>query len=66
MAITHIQNTEPKPPRQSAVDTPTIFPVPTVAEMAVQAAPKELISSLLFLVLKALNIKEQDKGNLPN
>ena len=27
--ITHIQNTAPAPPRQIAVDTPTIFPVPT-------------------------------------
>ena len=29
MAISHIQNMDPKPPRQSAVDTPTILPVPT-------------------------------------
>ena len=28
-ATTHIQNTAPKPPRQMAVDTPTILPVPT-------------------------------------
>ena len=29
MAMTHIQNTEPKPPAHSAVDTPTMLPVPT-------------------------------------
>ena len=28
-AITHIQKTEPGPPRQIAVETPRIFPVPT-------------------------------------
>ena len=28
-AMIHIQNTEPNPPRQIAVETPTMLPVPT-------------------------------------
>ena len=29
MAVSHIQNTAPGPPRQMAVEIPAIFPVPT-------------------------------------
>ena len=30
IAVIHIQKTEPKPPRQIAVETPTMLPVPTL------------------------------------
>ena len=39
-AASHIQNRAPGPPATSAVATPTMFPVPMVAESAVQRAPK--------------------------
>ena len=40
MAAIHIQNNAPGPPETIAVATPTIFPVPIVAESAVQSAAK--------------------------
>ena len=39
-AASHIQNKAPGPPATSAVATPTILPVPMVADNAVQSAPK--------------------------
>ena len=39
-AASHIQNSAPGPPAAIAVATPTMFPVPIVAESAVQSAPK--------------------------
>ena len=40
-ATTHIQNTAPKPPRQMAVDTPTMLPVPTRDAVDTISAPNE-------------------------
>lgn len=40
-ATTHIQNTAPKPPRQMAVDTPTMLPVPTRDAVDTMSAPKD-------------------------
>ena len=37
-AVTHIQNKAPGPPREMAVATPAILPVPTVADRAVARA----------------------------
>ena len=39
-AAIHIQNNAPGPPSTNAVATPTIFPVPMVADNAVQSAAK--------------------------
>lgn len=39
-AASHIQKRAPGPPAQIAVATPTMLPVPMVAESAVQSAPK--------------------------
>ena len=39
-AASHIQKSAPGPPAQMAVATPTILPVPMVAESAVHSAPK--------------------------
>ena len=44
IAATHIQNRAPGPPATMAVATPTILPVPMVAERAVQRAAKLEIS----------------------
>jgi hypothetical protein len=44
--VNHIHKTAPGPPSDTAVATPTIFPVPTVAARAVIWAPKWLISPL--------------------
>ena len=43
-AASHIQKSAPGPPMQIAVATPTILPVPMVAERAVQSAPKLVTS----------------------
>ena len=43
-AATSIQKSAPGPPVPMAVATPTMLPVPTVAERAVQSAPNELTS----------------------
>ena len=43
-AATIIQNSAPGPPAITAVATPTIFPVPIVAAIAVQSAPKLVTS----------------------
>ena len=43
-AASTIQNRAPGPPAPIAVATPTIFPVPIVAESAVQSAPNEVTS----------------------
>ena len=37
--VSHIQSTEPGPPRAMAVPTPTMLPVPMVEESAVVSAP---------------------------
>ena len=42
-ALTHIQNTAPGPPIVKAMATPAIFPMPTVAAMALNNAWTELI-----------------------
>ena len=39
-AASHIQNIAPGPPATIAVATPTMLPVPMVAESAVHSAPK--------------------------
>ena len=39
-AAIHIQNSAPGPPATMAVATPTMLPVPMVAESAVHSAPK--------------------------
>ena len=39
-AASHIQNIAPGPPATMAVATPTMLPVPMVAESAVHKAPK--------------------------
>ena len=44
--VSQIQSTAPGPPIPTAVATPTIFPVPMVAAMAVASAPKPLTSPL--------------------
>ena len=38
MALTHIQNSAPGPPRWMAVATPAMLPTPTVAARAVASA----------------------------
>ena len=43
-AATSIQKSAPGPPVPIAVATPTMLPVPIVAERAVQSAPNELTS----------------------
>ena len=45
-ATTHIQNTAPGPPNAMAVATPTILPVPTRPESAMQNASNDDIPSL--------------------
>ena len=40
-AIIHIQNTAPGPPRAMAVATPTMLPVPTRPDRAMQKASNE-------------------------
>ena len=39
-AVIHIQNSAPGPPREIAVATPAMLPVPTVADSAVDSAWK--------------------------
>ncbi len=39
-AASHIQKSAPGPPATTAVATPTMLPVPMVAERAVHKAPK--------------------------
>ena len=52
-AASHIQNKAPGPPALTAVATPTMLPVPTVAAKAVHKAWKLLISPLpVFLAAK--------------
>ena len=43
-AVRIIQNNAPGPPAEIAVATPTILPVPIVADNAVQRAPKLVTS----------------------
>ena len=42
--VSHIQSTAPGPPAATAVDTPTMLPVPMVAASAVISAPNWLMS----------------------
>ncbi|MPN05906.1 hypothetical protein SDC9_153160 [bioreactor metagenome] len=44
-AAAHIQKSAPGPPVVSAADTPTILPVPMVAESEVQSARKGAIAA---------------------
>ena len=41
--LTHIQKIAPGPPMERAIATPAMFPIPTVAAMALASASKELI-----------------------
>ena len=43
-AASHIQNSAPGPPATMAVATPTMLPVPIVADNAVHSAPKLVTS----------------------
>ena len=43
-AASHIQNIAPGPPATMAVATPTMLPVPMVADRAVHSAPKLVTS----------------------
>ena len=43
VALTHIQKIAPGPPIVRAMATPAIFPIPTVAAIALVRASKELI-----------------------
>ena len=47
-AATHIQKMAPMPPASTAVDTPTMFPLPTQEATAVHRAWKEEIVPSLF------------------
>ena len=40
MALTHIQNSAPGPPKDMATATPAILPIPTVLDSAVESAWK--------------------------
>ncbi len=40
-AVTHIQKIAPGPPRQIAVDTPMMLPVPTRDAVEIMSAPNE-------------------------
>ena len=51
-ATTHIQNTAPGPPNAMAVATPTMFPVPTLPERAMQNASNDEIPSAPRFLLK--------------
>ena len=54
MAMTHIQNTLPKPPTQMAVATPMMLPVPTREAVDTIRAWKE-DTPLPFFSVTALN-----------
>ena len=64
MALIHIQKTAPAPPMETALATPAMLPVPTVAEMAVQADLYEVISFVFFLFRNALAVSFMLFGNL--
>ena len=56
IAITHIQKTEPNPPKHKAVDTPTMFPVPTrEAVETIRAWNEETPDPSLGFSVTALN-----------
>ena len=42
--VSHIHSTAPGPPAKMAVPTPTMLPVPMVADRAVHSAPKLVTS----------------------
>lgn len=65
-ALIHIQKTAPAPPMLIAPATPAIFPVPTVAERAVQAALNEVKDSELprFLNARAVSFTERPKEEI--
>ena len=44
MAVIHIQKMAPAPPRQMAVDTPMMLPVPTRDAVETISAPKEEVA----------------------
>ena len=56
-AAIHIQNKAPGPPAFTAVATPTILPVPTVAAKAVHSAWKLLTSPLPLLRAEKISCK---------
>ena len=47
MAVIHIQKIAPGPPRQSAVETPMMFPVPTREAVETMSAPKDEVEPRL-------------------
>lgn len=63
IALIHIQNIAPAPPMLKAPATPAIFPVPTVAERAVQADLKEVTSFEFLRYLKALAVIFKESVN---
>ena len=48
MAVIHIQKIAPKPPRQMAMETPMMLPVPTRDAVDTISAPKEETDFLSF------------------
>ena len=47
IAVTHIQKIAPAPPRQIAVDTPMILPVPTREAVETISAPNDEVAPML-------------------
>ncbi len=64
IALTHIQKIAPAPPIERALATPAIFPVPTVAERAVQADLYEVISLVFWCRINALAVSLMLSQNL--
>lgn len=63
-AAIHIQKSAPGPPATKAVATPTIFPVPIVAERAVQSAPKLLTSPAPPSSLCTINLSARGRWRI--
>tara|TARA_B100001113_G_C21104336_1_gene620167 strand:- start:761 stop:1090 length:330 start_codon:yes stop_codon:yes gene_type:complete len=54
--VTHIQNIAPGPPKEIAIATPLIFPIPTIPAIWLETLSKEVIPfSELLLLLRSLN-----------
>ena len=64
-AASHIQNNAPGPPETMAVATPTILPVPIVAESAVHSAAK-LLTSPCFPSVSSLKMYLKARPRLVN
>ena len=65
-AVTTIQNSAPGPPVDTAVATPTILPVPTVADKAVIKAPKLDTSPFSSPLSSFSNIHLRARGSFLN